>query len=141
MDKKEKIELFKEICVDIPLTSTIKEACELHGKPENFYYRVMYDYGDDDEVRKFSTRARECKAHRYFDECQVALKDLKEGKIDSSTARVLTDGFLRLAGKANQGLYGNKVDLSGQLDVKHAIVEFCDECECEDTDEVQTTAN
>lgn len=104
-----KREVFLKICDSIAGGDSLKEACEKEGKPENFYFRFLADNINDEEISKLSARARELKAFGYFNKCEQALKDLELGLRDSATARVLFDCYLRLAAKANQKTFGDKI--------------------------------
>lgn len=130
------LETFKMICADIMCGATIKDACEDNGKNKRDYFAFIAENEENSEIVNLSTRARLNKAHSYFDSCEEVLLELKRKEIDAQTARVLFDGYLRMAGKANQGLYGNKVDVtSGGLRIKSALVGFSDgNGESNDTD-------
>lgn len=134
---KMELDTFKAICADIMCGDTIKTACENNGRNIRDYYEFLSQNEENPDISKLSTRARTNKAHSYFDKCEDVLIDLKNGEIDAQKARVLFDGYLRLAAKANQGLYGNKVELDGGLNIKQALVEFVDgNSSSRDTDEV-----
>lgn len=111
--EKSDFEIFKAICDDVSAGATIKDACANNGRSKVWYFGYIAKNDKNKDVINLSTRARLNKAHSYFDDCENVLIELKEKKIDASTARVLFDGYLRLAGKANQGLYGdvNKTQL------------------------------
>ena len=88
--------------------STIKKTCELVGIHESTYYEWLHDH---DGFSELSTRARKTKAVNHFAACEDILEDMKLWKNDESyrpdVARVRLDFHLRLAGKANQGLFGD----------------------------------
>ncbi len=105
------IELFRKVADNIASGDSIKEACKKEGKPENFYFRFQAENLDNEEVSKLSTRARVQKSHGYFDKCERALSNLENDVYEPQKARVLFDGYLRLAAKANQGIYGDKQEV------------------------------
>lgn len=124
-----KREIFLKVCHNIAGGDSLKEACEKEGKPENFYFRFLADNIDDEIIRQVSAHAREMKAFGYFNKCEQALKDLELGLRDYSTAKVLFDCYLRLAAKANQKTFGEKItqELTGANGAdlfKGLVVEF-----------------
>ena len=108
--------IFKKICDDVASGERFVTACKKNGKYPMWYYRFLSDNLNNPEVCELSTHARRQKAHSYFDKCEEILTKLEEKEMDYSTARVLFDSYLRLAGKANQGVYGEKqsVELTGK---------------------------
>lgn len=104
-----KREVFLKICDNIAGGDSLKEACEKEGKDKKFYFRFLADNIKDEEICHLSAHAREMKAFGYFDKCEQALKDLEQGLRDYSTAKVLFDCYLRLAAKANQKTFGDKI--------------------------------
>lgn len=108
--------IFKKICDDVASGERFRTACENNGKYPMWYYRFLSENLDNKEVCELSTHARKQKAHSYFDKCEEILAKLEAKEMDYSTAKVLFDSYLRLAGKANQGVYGDKqaVELTGK---------------------------
>lgn len=116
-DKNEdKLSIFKKICDDIAGGEKFRTACENNGKNPMWYYRFLSGNINNREVCELSTHARRQKAHSYFDKCEDILAKLETKEMDYPTAKVLFDSYLRLAGKANQGVYGDKqsVELTGK---------------------------
>jgi hypothetical protein len=109
---EDKRQIFERVCYNIAGGDSVSKACEKEGKPENFYFRYLADNIDDDEVCKLSIHAREMKAYGYFEKCEQVLEELRLGGCDAQTARVLFDGYLRLAGKANQKTFGDKQEIT-----------------------------
>ena len=115
-DKENELEIFKKICDDVASGERFRTACENNGKYPMWYYRFLSENLDNKEVCELSAHARKQKAHSYFDKCEEILAKLETKEMDYSTAKVLFDSYLRLAGKANQGVYGDKqaVELTGK---------------------------
>lgn len=113
--EEDKLSIFKKICDDVASGERFRVACENNGKNPMWYYRFLSNNLNNPEVCELSTHARKQKAHSYFDKCEDILDRLEKKEMDYSTAKVLFDSYLRLAGKANQGLYGEKqaVELTG----------------------------
>lgn len=101
----------------------ISKACKDNDRCVQWYYNFKAKNFNNQEVVELSTRARENRADYYFDKCEETLDELKEQKIDSSTGRVLFDGYLRLACKANQRMYGDKQEIqhSGSINVMPCV--------------------
>ena len=104
--------------------STIKEACKKHGIVEDTYYQWLYKY---EKFSELSTKARKTKAVKHFSKCEDIL-DMMENKyydedIRSDLLRLKLDFHLRLAGKANQGLFGDSAKNSIQVNVDNKDVD------------------
>lgn len=112
MAKTDNREIFERVCYNIAGGDSVEKACEKEGKPENFYFRYLADNINDEEICKLSTHAREMKAFGYFEKCEQVLEELRLGGSDAQKARVLFDGYLRLAGKANQKTFGEKQEIA-----------------------------
>lgn len=111
MAKPKSIDLnvFKKICADIASGQTIKKACGDNGTNATAYYSFLHENMDNADINELSMRARMSKAHSYFDKAEEVLEEIKDVVgVDIQKARLQFDGYLRLAGKANQGLYGEK---------------------------------
>lgn len=89
---------------------TAKEACKEVGICERTYYSWLYKHP---EFLQLSTQARKIKGINHYQECEHILEEIKDAKknedIRVDVARLRLDFHLRLAGKANQGLFGDKV--------------------------------
>ena len=88
--------------------STIEETCKkLKINPDTYYTWV----NKHEEFAELSTKARKTKAIKHFNECENILRYLKDKRYDESIrsdiVRLELDFHLRLAGKANQGLFGD----------------------------------
>ena len=88
----------------------LQETCKKHKICVQTYYSWLYS---NEEFLELSTRARETRATYHFDKAAKVIEELDAdpNNIDTRTdiARLRFDGNLRLAGKANQGLCGDKV--------------------------------
>lgn len=138
MAKAENREIFKRVCYNIAGGDSVSKACEKESKPENFYFRFLADNINDDEICKLSTHAREMKAFGYFEKCEQVLEELRRGGSDAQTARVLFDGYLRLAGKANQKTFGDKQEIehSGSVTLMPSVKVKGNELELDIGDDV-----
>lgn len=106
---------------------TIKESYEKHGISKQTYYNWMLKHP---EFFDLSTQARKINAVDLYSQCGEVLKELMEKRNNPDSKdivpayRLLFDGYLRLAGKANQGLFGDKIqteDLTKQEPVKMVV--------------------
>lgn len=113
--KESDLDIFRKICDDVASGERFRTACENNGKYPMWYYRFLSENLNNSEVCELSTHARKQKAHSYFDKCEEILAKLESKEMEYTTAKVLFDSYLRLAGKANQGIYGDKaaVELTG----------------------------
>jgi hypothetical protein len=104
---KYSLELAEEIARELT-HSTVKKACETVGISEETYYVWVYE---KPEFSELSTKARKTKAINHFSACEEILVEMKDAQNDEDfrpdIARVRLDFHLRLAGKANQGLFGD----------------------------------
>lgn len=123
---KYSLELAKKIA-SIQTHSTIKESYEQCGISKQTYYNWMLEHK---EFFDLSTQARKINAVDLYGQCGEVLKELMSLRKDPDTKdlvpqyRLLFDGYLRLAGKANQGLFGDKIqteDLTKQEPVNMVV--------------------
>lgn len=86
------------------------QACDSVGIDEKTYYSWLHKH---DEFLQLSIQARKTKAIKHFTCCEEILEEVKDQKGNpeyrSDLARLRLDFHLRLAGKANQGLFGDKI--------------------------------
>ena len=126
-NKEDDFKIFKQICDDVASGERFRKACENNGKYPMWYYRFLSENLNNKEVCELSTHARKQKAHCYFDKCEEILNKLEAKEMEYTTAKVLFDSYLRLAGKANQGIYGEKaaVELTGSeggaIELSHTV--------------------
>jgi transposase-like protein len=118
-------ELGERLAMEITHCS-IQEACNKIGIDEKTYYNWLYSH---DDFFQLSTKARKTKAVHHFAECQQVLIESKEARrrgdteFRSDLARLEADFHLRLAGKANQGLFGDSTTLRGDNEAPlHPVV-------------------
>lgn len=98
---------------------TIPEACKEVGIHHSTFYDWLRRYPDFAEL---SIEARKVKAVGHFSKCEEILHEIdledgmrdSEGRIRPEIARLRLDFHLRLAGKANQGLFGDKVEVDNK---------------------------
>jgi transposase-like protein len=92
--------------------STIEETCKKFNISRDSYYKWIYRHK---EFADISTEARKTKAVKHFTECESILEEIKDKSYDedirSDLLRLRLDFHLRLAGKANQGLFGDKANI------------------------------
>lgn len=100
--------------------NTITKACKIVDINPDTYYEWHHKYKDFSDI---STKARKTKAVMHFTECENILEEIKYTQNDPSVradiVRLRLDFHLRLAGKANQGLFGdtakNSIDVTVDL--------------------------
>ena len=97
-------ELAAKICEDITCKMTIKEACKNNNIDETTYYNWLREHK---QFFQLSAEARQTKAYKFFDLCEEAIRKVENDTYDAGKGRVIFDSYLRLAGKANQGVFGN----------------------------------
>jgi hypothetical protein len=98
------------ILSDLTHQST-KAACEANGITERTYYNWLKKYP---EFFQLSVEARKVKGVFYHEKAaqtiEEATSDLYNKEIRPELAKLRFDGYMRLAGKANQGLFEAKED-------------------------------
>lgn len=104
--------------------NTIQKTCELVNINPDTYYEWIYKYKDFSEI---STEARKTKAIKHFTECENILEEMKYRQDDEDVradiVRLRLDFHLRLAGKANQGLFGDQAKNNIQVTVDNKDVD------------------
>lgn len=89
---------------------TLDKAVVVVGISEQTYYNWLYKH---DQFFELSKKARLTKGIHHFTEAQKVLDETREARksqdegFRSDLARLELDFHLRLAGKANQGLFGD----------------------------------
>ena len=100
-------ELAEQIALELT-HNTIKKTCIKFDITPECYYEWLYKYP---EFSDLSTKSRKTKAVHHFTACEEILEEMAGEKSNESyradMARVRLDFHLRLAGKANQGLFGD----------------------------------
>jgi len=97
--------------------STIKESYEKYGISKQTYYNWMLEHK---EFFDLSTQARKINAIELYSQSIDLLHELKEKRNNPEAKdlvpayRLLYDGFLRSAGKANQNLFGDKIQVDDE---------------------------
>ena len=111
---------------------SLEKACEAVDINESTYYEWLYKH---EEFSKLSTLARKTKAVKHFNECEQILEEIKKDpnnlETRSDIMRLRLDFHLRLAGKANQGLFGDAT-ANVQLNVERKDVGVPDRMSKED---------
>lgn len=105
---------------DIRNGNSIVKACKDRG----FGTQTFYDYlKEHPELEENYARAREDRGDCCIDKIVELMKELKEGKIDSQSARVLIDTHKWIAAKFN-GRYGDKANIehSGTVNILPSVV-------------------
>lgn len=116
---------FGEKIAELMTHNTIQDTCKIVGINSDTYYEWYHKHPEFSEI---STQARKTKAVHHFNKCEEIL-DMIDNKyydeqIRSDLVRLKLDFHLRLAGKANQGLFGDKIqteDLTKQEPVKMVV--------------------
>jgi len=96
---------------------TVDKTCDKCGISKTTFYNW---FNDDEEFLNFSARLREVKAHKHIQEADSIIDDIialdasKEDKevmkFELNKLRAVYDMKLRLAGKYNRQVYGEKLD-------------------------------
>ena len=106
--------------------STIKESYTKYGISKQTYYNWMLKHP---EFFDLSTQARKINAVDLYSQGVELLMELKEKRSNPDNKdlvpvyRLLFDGYLRLAGKANQGLFGDQAKNNIQVSVDNKDVD------------------
>ena len=104
-------DLFNTICERIANGESLRGICADKDMPS--VTSVMYWLGDDAALAEQYARAREIQADGEFDEIK-AIADLA-GPEDVQVARLRVDARKWRAGKLRPKVYGDKVDLTGNV--------------------------
>lgn len=101
----------------------LREACKIAGIDAETYYTWLYKYP---EFLELSTVSRKAKAIKHFTECENILEEVAKNPNDptvrSDIMRLRLDFHLRLAGKANQGLFGDKVQVNDEREREPVVM-------------------
>lgn len=100
---------YKEICDRISNGEHIMRILEEKQYPS--WPTFSRHLREDDEFYTLYMRAKENKSEKCIDNIITTLDDVKTGKIDSSTARVVIDAEKWLASKFNRKQYGDKQEI------------------------------
>lgn len=102
------LELAKALASDLA-SMTIKQACKNNDISEETYYQWLHIHKEFSEL---STSGRKTRAIYHFNKAAEVIEELDNDPnnedIRVDVARLRYDAHLRLAGKANQGLFGDK---------------------------------
>lgn len=104
-------ELFDRICERIAEGESLRAICEEPDMPARV--NVIRWLEKDEALRNQYARARELQADHEFDEIK-AIADLADPE-DVNVARLRIDARKWRAGKLRPKVYGDKVDLSGNV--------------------------
>lgn len=107
-------EIADHICELIAVRVPIHEITEQPGMPclrSIYHWKNAYP-----EFREKYERARQYRAESRADHIDAIMADLRDGRIDANTARVMFDAERWQAGKENSPRYGDKVsaEISGK---------------------------
>lgn len=108
-------EVCERVCIRIAEGRSIRAACSGDGFPTwRTFMRWLATEGESyDALRQQYMRARECRADARFETLDSIMRDLKAGKIDAASARVMMDAIKWQAGKENAKRYGDSVTVKG----------------------------
>lgn len=124
--KKYTAKLAIALTADLAYMDT-KEACKKHGISERTYYRWLHS---EEGLCQLSVRARATKATYHYNKATEILETTSEDPAAINLARFKFDGHLRLAGKANQGLFGDRPQINQINNTQnHFFGEMADELE------------
>lgn len=113
-----------EIINRISAGESLTNICKDKHMPD---VKTVYNWMHCDEHSPFFQaylRARKIQADGKFDEISDICKELKEGKIDHNTARVLLDAKKFEASKLNPHVYGDKIQVDQDTSIKIEVVTF-----------------
>ena len=122
---KYSLELAERLAVELT-HNTVKKACANVGIHHDTYYEWMFKY---EELSELSTKARKTKAINHYEDCQEVLEETRFARQSGDTefrvdlARLEADFHLRLAGKANQGLFGDQAKNQVDMTVTHKDID------------------
>ena len=106
-----KDELVKQICELIAVGKSVKAAGHEVGVPEATFFTWLLD---NKAFAEEYTRVRQFRADARYESIDQVLVELKEGLLDSQTARVIIDTIKWQCGKEKGGVYGDSTQ------IKHA---------------------
>jgi hypothetical protein len=103
--------LCQEVCEKVANGQNIKNVLKSEAKYPSFVTWCEWKRNND-ELLNLYTRSIQDKAESEDEEIDNILNDLKDGKIDAQTARVIIDTRKWKAAKYYPKMFGDKVDLT-----------------------------
>jgi hypothetical protein len=102
------------ICAHVAAGGTLTQYC---AQPDTPAVSVAYEWRrDDDAFAEAYTRAREARADSRADRIDKYALMVVTGELDANAARVAIDAEKWQAGKENQRLYGDRLDLNAKVE-------------------------
>lgn len=105
------MDLSLKVCEHIATGSGILDACKSAGVSHLTFYKLMAKDPSGPLVANYM-RARENRADARFEKVDDIMQELREGKIDPQSARVMLDAIKWQTGKENAKRYGDKLDVT-----------------------------
>lgn len=113
---EERKEIQNRLCRGIAAGLSVAKACQADGMPHK---DTIFEWLMDDEA--FSdqyARARERRADARSERIDEISQEVKDGTLGANEARVIIEAEKWQAGKENYKRYGDKLDITGDLNVK-----------------------
>lgn len=113
-------EMCKEICCQVANGQNIKTVLKSNEEYPSFVTWCEWKR-EHDELSNLYTRSIQDKAESEDEEIDIIIKDLKEGKIDPASARLIIDTKKWKASKYYPKMFGEKVDVYNDTNLKGEI--------------------
>lgn len=114
--QEQRKEIGDRLCRGIAAGLSVAKCCAQDGMPskETIFQWLM----DDEELSDQYARARERRADARAERIDEITDEVKLGTLGANEARVIIDAEKWQAGKENSKRYGDKLDLTGDFNVK-----------------------
>lgn len=109
-------EICERVCNGIMNRLPLRKICDQPGMPTKETVRVWLL--EDADFSAQYARAREARADARSEFIDEITEEVKAGVLDPNAARVIIDAEKWQAGKENSKRYGDKLDLTGDFNVK-----------------------
>jgi len=114
----EEKKIIQEVLDAISMGQSLVKLAEKNGIPEI----TLYDWLNKPEYAEKYAQAKTNRGHKVVQNIQERYIELREGKIDPITARVLIDTDKWLASKFYPKMFGDKVQVGGDSEQPLTIV-------------------
>ena len=105
--------LFDRICERMAQGETLRKMCR---EPDMPNITTVWKWKEsDDERGKQYAHAREAQADAQFERIGDVVDKVEDGTLEPAQARTMVDALKWTAGKLRPKVYGDKVDLSGNV--------------------------
>lgn len=105
-----------KVCRGIAAGLSVKKCCEADEMPnkDTIFQWLMEDQDFSDQYARARERRADARAERIDD----VTDEVRNGKLDPNSARVIIDAEKWQAGKENAPRYGDRIQVDGDLTVK-----------------------